>query len=277
MKDKIETHYGSENLLEKIKIGLEKAGKNPDKLELKDLSVIDQLHTGGHIATLLLAEKAELNRMQGIKILDAGCGIGGTSRLLSKEFNCSVTGIDLVDKFIDTAKFLTNSTGLGDNIDFMQMNVLETSFADNSFDCIWCQHTLMNIEDKASAFSEFKRILKPKGKLVLHEIVKGNNNNGKIHLPVPWADSPHLSFLNSMEETISMLHDTGFSEEFHADHTEQAKIWWNKVKSATEKTGGKTRPLGPHIIFGENGKFFGQTMAANLNENLIRVVAAVYF
>ncbi len=270
----METHYGSDDLLKKIKKGLEKAGKNPDKLELKDLAVIDQLHTGGHIASLKLAEKAGLKRE--MKILDAGCGIGGTSRLLSKQFNCSVTGIDLVEKFIDAAKFLTKSTGMEKNIIFFPMSILATSFADNSFDCIWCQHTLMNIKEKASAFSEFKRLLKPGGILVLHEVIKGKNQDDKIHLPVPWADSPSLSFLISKKEMNKFAEDAGFVSEFNQDQTEQAKIWWHKVKSVTEKAAGKTRPLGPHIIFGKNGKFFGQTMTANLNENIIKVIAAVY-
>lgn len=274
MKNQIETHYGSDDLLEKIRQGLEKAGKNPDELELKDLAVIDQLHTGGHIASLKLAEKAGLDRE--MKILDAGCGIGGTSRLLSKEFKCSIIGIDLVQKFIDAAHFLTKSTGMGKNNEFFQMSILETSFEDNSFDCIWCQHTLMNIKDKKSAFSEFKRILKPKGKLVLHEVLKGENKDKQIHLPVPWADSPSLSFLISQEEMNELADDAGFISEFSEDQTEQAKTWWNKVKSVTEKAAGKTRPLGPHIIFGENGKFFGQTMTENLNESLIKIAAAVY-
>jgi len=274
VKNKIETHYGSDDLLEKIRKGLEKAGKNPDKLELKDLAVIDQLHTGGHLASLMLAEKANID--QSMEILDAGCGIGGTSRLLSKEFKCRATGIDLVSKFIDAAEFLTKSTGMEKNNKFFQMSIFETSFADNSFDCIWCQHILMNIKEKESAFSEFKRLLKPGGVLVLHEVIKGENKNENIHLPVPWADRPSLSFLISQKEMNALADDAGFESQFNQDQTEEAKIWWNKIKSVTEKAAGKTRPLGPHIIFGENGKFFSRTMTANLNENMIKVMAAVY-
>ncbi len=190
MKNKIESHYGSIDLLNKIKQGLKKAGKDPDALELKDLSVIDQLHTGGHIATISLAEEANLYKET--KILDAGCGIGGSSRLLVQKFKCSVTGIDLVKQFIEAAEFLTKSTGISGDIHFREMSILETSFADNFFDCIWCQHTLMNIEDKKAAFFEFKRLLKPDGILVMHEVVQGENSDDKIHLPVPWAAHPSL-------------------------------------------------------------------------------------
>ncbi len=275
MKNKIQTHYGSDDLLEKIKNALEKAGKNPDKLALKDLSVIDQLHTGGHLASMELAEKARIK--QNMKILDAGCGIGGTSRLLAKKFNSNLIGIDLVEKFIDAAEFLTKSTGLGHRVKFLQMSIPETSFEDDSFDCIWCQHTLMNIDDKHAAFTEFSRILKPGGILVLHEIIRGNNTDAEIYFPVPWADRPYLSFLISMEKTVSMLEDSGFELNFYEDQTKQAKQWWNKVKAAAKKNVDNPRPLGPHIIFGENGKLFGKTMSSNLDENLIKVVAAVYF
>lgn len=274
MENKIETHYGSANLLDKIKHGLEKAGKDTDALELKDLSIIDQLHTGGHIASIFLAEKADLH--QGTKVLDAGCGIGGSSRLLAEKFKCSVTGIDLVEQFIDTAEFLTKSTGITGDINFSQVSILKTPFEDNFFDCIWCQHTLMNIQDKEAAFLEFKRLLRPDGVFVMHEVVQGENSHDKIHLPVPWADRHSLSFLNSWEETDSLLNSMGFICKFQSDQTQQAKIWWHKVKTATEKIAGRDRPLGPHIIFGDNGKFFGNTMTANLDEHMIKVVMAIY-
>lgn len=288
MEKEIASYYTSKDLTSRVAIALKKAGKDPEKLTLKDLSVIDQLHTGGHLATLELAKKANLHQEN--KILDAGCGIGGSSRLLAKEIRCSVTGIDLVDEFIDAANFLTKSTGFDNLVNFLQGDIINSGLPDNSFDCVWCQHTLMNIDDKKALFAEFRRVLSAskkgdKGKLVLHEVVKGEESSfNKIHLPVPWADDHSISFLLPWNEIDALLKDAGFTCLFHRDLTDQAKVWWQKVKSAGKNFSLKAdnpRPLGPHIIFGKNGSLFGNTMSANLEDpvlkkGLIKVMEAVY-
>jgi len=272
MEKTVESHYTSENLTERITEALSNAGKDPEKLRLKDLSVIDQLHTGGHRATLDLAEKAGLTEKD--RVLDVGCGIGGSSRVLAETTGCFVTGIDLVDPFVQAARFLTRSTGLKDLNRFEQGDIVHTDFPDHSFDCIWCQHTLMNIKDKAALFAEFKRLLAPQGKLVIHEVVKGETD--RIHLPVPWADDHGISFLKPWEEINLILTRAGFKQIYYQDLTDQAKQWWQRVKAAFQKMPEKPRPLGPHILFGNNGTYFGITMDANLQENRIRVVEAVF-
>lgn len=273
MDNEINQHYGSDNLKTKIFTALEKSGKDVKNLTLKDLSVIDQLHTGGHVATLELAKKTELPT--GAGVLDAGCGIGGSCRLLAREYQFNMTGMDLVPDFIDVAQSLSQSTGMGDSISYLQGDIMDTGLETDSFDAVWCQHTLMNIQDKESVFSEFNRILKPGGILVLHEIVQGTMS--PIHLPVPWADRHTISHLMSWPQITDILLNNGFTCRFEKDQTqEQANTWWARVKKAFEKKRAVPSPLGPHIIFGENGISFGNTMTANLEEDRIRLMEAIF-
>ncbi len=273
MDSEINQHYGSDNLGSRIFAALEKSGKDLSHLTLKDLSVIDQLHTGGHMATLELARKTELP--PGTTVLDAGCGIGGSCRLLAQECQFNMTGMDLVADFIEVAQALTRSTGMDDVIRYIPGNIMDTGLEDASFDAVWCQHTLMNIRDKEKVFSEFNRILKPGGVVVLHEIVRGSN--APIHLPVPWADRHTISHLIPWPEMTTLLLDNGFTCRFQQDQTqEQAKTWWARVKKAFAKKRENPSPLGPHIIFGENGMAFGNTMTANLEEDNIRLMEAIF-
>lgn len=272
MHSGITAHYGSDDLGTKIFEALSRAGKVLDNLELKDLSIIDQLHTGGHLATLELAQRVGISN--GKRILDAGCGIGGSSRLLARTFQCEVTGIDLTPSFIDVAKELAKSTKTTAGLSFICGDITNTDLADNTFDVIWCQHTLMNIKHKFAVFTEFKRILKMGGMIVLHEIVSGDTPD--IHLPVPWASRPEISFLISEQEMDQMVVDNGFNRRFLEDRTDQAKKWWDKVNAATQKNADAPPPLGPHIIFGDNGRLFGQTMSSNINEGRIRLIEAAY-
>ncbi|SLM32046.1 putative Methyltransferase type 11 [Desulfamplus magnetovallimortis] len=274
LPESIVSHYGSSNLESKIYDGLAKAGKDTDNLAIKDLSVIDQLHTGGHIATLELAHKAAIKA--GYHLFDAGCGIGGSSRLLAEKFQCRVTGMDLVPSFVQVSEKLSISTHTEDSVNFVCGNIIDTELKSEIFDMVWCQHTLMNIENKRKVFEEFMRILKPGGTVVLHEILKGDDNMQEgIALPVPWAAAPEHSFLITIDVIKSIINDCGFKVRFLNDVTEQAKVWWEKVDAAFSKTeGSPPKPLGPHIIFGENGKLFGKTMTRNLNEGRIRMIEA---
>ena len=271
MGNQVTDHYSSDNLGIRIAEAIQKAGKDPDHLQIKDLSVIDQLHTGGHMATLALGKKIGLTK--NLRVLDAGCGIGGSSRLLAEAFQCHVTGIDLVPAFIDVARMLSLSTGMDGAVTFFQGDVINTGLENQSFDVVLSQHILMNIGDKNAAFAEFFRVLKPGGVLVVHEIVRGAKDT--IHLPVPWADKPSISLLETWETLQELIQTNGFICQNAQDQTDQAKAWWYRVKAAMEKTGDKPRPLGPHIIFGANGKFFEPNMSANLEEDRIRMVEAI--
>jgi SAM-dependent methyltransferase len=271
MEPNVKDHYNSDNLTENIKTALAKAGKNLSSLELKDLSPIDQLHTGGARASMELLKKIQLP--SDALVLDAGCGIGGSSRLLARQFKARVIGIDLADKFIKAATFLTQCTKLEKTTTFQQGSILDMPFEDNTFDGILCQHVLMNIENKSVAVKEFFRVLKPEGKLILHEITKGKNN--ALLLPVPWAGNPDISFLEPWETLSAILEKNGFEQKFYSDETHAACKWWQKVKAGSRKKKSVPNPLGPDLIFGSNAKFFGENMHANFKNNAICLVEAV--
>jgi MPBQ/MSBQ methyltransferase len=75
------------------------------------------------------------------KVLDVGCGFGGTSRYLAKKLgpNAEVTGITLSPMQVKRGTELANEQGVG-NAKFMVKDALKMEFPDNSFDmATWCQ------------------------------------------------------------------------------------------------------------------------------------------
>ena len=99
--------------------------------------------------------------------------------------------------------------------------------------------------------------------------------DGPIDLPVPWASKHDISFLNTWDELLKICQNAGFELVHYSDKAEQAEKWWVKVKEMTEKFSENPRPLGPHIIFGENGKRFGETMTSNVQTGRISIAEAV--
>ena len=271
MESHVKDHYNSDNLTQNIKTALIKSGKDLSNLELKDLSPIDQIHTGGARSSIELFKKLTIS--PDAWVLDAGCGIGGSSRLLAKQFNCRVVGVDLADKFIEAAIFLTQCTRLENLVSFQQGSVLDLPFENNTFDAILCQHILMNIKDKSTAVKEFFRVLKPDGKLMLHEIEKGDNDS--LLLPVPWADKSSISFLESRDAMSHIFKKHGFEIEFFSDQTASACTGWEKFNAVSQKRPPQPNALGLGIIFGSNAKFFGQNMYANFKNNAICLVEAI--
>lgn len=101
------------------------------------------------------------------KILDVGCGIGGTSRYLAAKFRESqVTGITLSKNQVRRGTELAKERGL-DNVNFRVMDALAMEFPDNSFDLVWACESGEHMPDKAAYIKEMTRVLKPGGTLVV--------------------------------------------------------------------------------------------------------------
>jgi len=106
---------------------------------------------------LLLLDKWKL--LKGCKkVLDAGCGKGEFMEL--NPYKAEIYGIDINKETVIEAK----EKGL--NIQFADVN-RKLPFTDSSFDAINCSHVLEHLEDGTNTISEFKRILKDKGILVI--------------------------------------------------------------------------------------------------------------
>ena len=276
MESSVRDHYQSINLIEKIDAGLKAAGKNPEQIEIRDLALVDQLHTGGIRGTEALLKKVDLP--PDAHVLDAGCGLGGSARLMADTFGCRVTGIDLSPDYIEAARVLTRRTGLSDRVQFEAGSILALPDFTGPFDMILCQHILMNISDKPAAVRQFARQLKPGGSVVLHEIVTGSHAESELALPVPWAASTDISFLEPWETVLAGFTDSGFTLEMFTDATAIGSRYWKKARKFAQENQKKPslqRPLGPHLMFGETADRFPFTMSENFETGAVRLIEAV--
>ena len=95
----------------------------------------------------ILAVKAGIKQHH--KVLDAGCGIGGSSLWLAKNIGCNVTGISLSAKQVQTANNLALSENLQSFAIFEQQDFTATHYKAESFDIIWAIESVCHASDKS--------------------------------------------------------------------------------------------------------------------------------
>lgn len=273
-----QAHQEPDTLWQRISQALTTAGYNTDSdLCSNLLAPIDQLHIGGRKATLNLLEKAGLQ--PDCHILEIGSGLGGTARLIADQIPCTLTAVDITPDF-HQAHAEINQRLQQPGIRTVCADACEPQVADKSQDLVISQHTLMNIPDKPRLLATLARSLKPEGKLLLHEVIAGENTE-PLQLPVPWASDAEHSHLPDRDTLIAQIENAGFSLQSCQDVTDQALAWRQKH---TERESGnnqpgqtqKASPLNPGLIFGERFLTMGKNVMANLASDKIRVIEAVF-
>jgi len=103
----------------------------------------------------------------GHRVLDVGCGIGDRAAEMARLVGPggSVAATDLSGVMIDVSKKRHSDSGLP--LEFHVANATEQPFADASFDRIRTERVLLYVKDILGAFSEFRRLLKDDGMLLI--------------------------------------------------------------------------------------------------------------
>ncbi|WP_008313605.1 methyltransferase domain-containing protein [Leptolyngbya sp. PCC 6406] len=100
----------------------------------------------------------------GTTVLDVGCGIGGSSRILARDYGFTVTGITISPEQVKRAQDLTPADL---EVEFLVNDALAMSFPDGTFDVVWSIEAGPHMPDKAQFAQELMRVLKPGGVLVV--------------------------------------------------------------------------------------------------------------
>lgn len=172
------------------------------------------------------------------KVLDVGCGFGGTSRYLAKKLdaNSHVTGITLSPRQVERATGLAKEQGVADKTKFTVMNALDMSFPDNSFDVVWACESGEHMPDKKKYIDEMMRVLKPGGKFVMacwsqrSDSDEPFDKRDKRDLQYLYEEWTHPYFI-SVEEWAGLMEGTGLVEPVKTENwvKETIKSWRHSI------------------------------------------------
>lgn len=128
---------------------------------------------------------AGLDRLPpGTTVLDVGCGIGGSSRILARDYGFVVTGITLSPQQVRRAQELTPPDL---PVQFLVADALALPFADESFDVVWCIEAGPHIPDKQRFANELMRVLKPGGILVVADWNQRDDRQKPLNFLERWV------------------------------------------------------------------------------------------
>ncbi len=100
-----------------------------------------------------------------LKVLDIGTGPGFFA-ILASSLGYDVTSIDYTESMLQQAKINADTYLTNHKIKFIRMDAQNLNFLDETFDLIVSRNLTWNLENPVKAYSEWFRVLKPRGRLI---------------------------------------------------------------------------------------------------------------
>ena len=121
----------------------------------------------------------------GSRVLDVGCGIGGSARILARDYGLEVLGISISSAQIARATALTPASL--PHCRFQVMDALDLNLAAGSFDAVWSVEACPHMPDKQRYADELLRVLRPGGRLAVADWNRRDPADGAMTRVERWV------------------------------------------------------------------------------------------
>ncbi|HEY1468404.1 MAG TPA: class I SAM-dependent methyltransferase [Candidatus Acidoferrum sp.] len=174
------------------------------------------------------------NIKTGLRILDIGCGFGGSSLYLTKNYGASTTGITISPVQVQMAREAAAKTNL--DASFLLMDAEDMRFV-QPFDLLWSVESISHYHDPRKFFASAVKFLKPGGCFALTDWFRKENisapDKKKFIEPI---EEGMMVELRGMDEYHDFLVSSGLQVVHRQDLTANcAKSWDIGLDIITDK------------------------------------------
>jgi cyclopropane fatty-acyl-phospholipid synthase-like methyltransferase len=160
----------------------------------------------------ILAERAALR--PGQRILDAGCGIGGSALWLTQQYRVYVLGITLSPVQARRARTYAVRRRLTDRAAFALQDYTTMAVGDGTVDVVWALESVCHASNKRAFLAEAFRILRPGGRLVMADGFRRARpfSVADEQLLQAWLSGWAIPDIDTPEEFVTAMCDVGFAD-----------------------------------------------------------------
>lgn len=166
----------------------------------------------------------ELAPKKGMRVLDIGSGPGETVLAIAEKVGPTgkAVGIDFSPEGITLAREKDKQRKLQNIAEFHQTNALELPFPNESFDAVISECVVNLIQDKQKSLNEKVRVLKPGGRVIMHDVVNWTlmprvmRENSKLYCGC-------VGGAVSIDEYVEMMKKAGLTDIKTVDFTKDFK------------------------------------------------------
>ncbi len=173
----------------------------------------DFVSPGGNEVAVELIEQLDL--APGSRVLDVGCGLGGSAFVMARQFGLYVDGIDLSKNMLALANAKLLAYGLSDRVNLEWGDCLELDRPEY-YDAIYSRDVFLHIRDKKRLFSALNMALRPGGQLLFTDYCCGQK---------PWRDDFYTYVedrgysLHALPDYAGLISKAGFERVAYLDLT----------------------------------------------------------
>ena len=195
---------------------IEAFGQRPDRFRL--------LLTGAEQAGIVSASK----------VLEIGCACGEAAAFVAETYACEVTGIDISADLVIRAREKKNiARGC---VEFLTANAEDLPFPNDSYSLVFSEAAFSLLPNKERSVSEYHRILKDQGKVIINDFIIKNRIPTDIQDKMEFI--PCFHGVKSSEEYIEIFCRKGFHKLSFKDYSGEiikTSVWLSKVYGIAPK------------------------------------------
>lgn len=184
-----------------------------------------------------LAEMCEI--ASGDRVLDVGCGMGGSSIRLAKHRSVDVTGITLSPVQRHWATMSAAVNGVRSRTRFRAADAETVHFDDDSFDVVWSVECTEHLFDKAEFFRRATRWIRPGGRLVIAVWFEGEDVQSpeKRQMVEEVCTRFVCPSLGTRQDYAGWIESCGMRVTDNVDWTQRVLKTWEICKRRVERSG----------------------------------------